>query len=226
MKKSLFYLLLVAMSISTVTAQIKGGAVFFKTGYLNARGSSTILGKINPEGATDFTNHYTLTGIEAYYRSGKFIITWEGYSAQQTYYSLGANYCIEPFIGITQFKLGRVIKENKQSWLYPSVGIGTSAFFLYPYGQVNEKGSNLQKLTLVTPSIDVGINEDIFLTRINPAEKKYGGMLLALRAGYRFSFASNAWRDNNWNKVYNMPSYFNNGFYLTVGIGGGSFTKN
>jgi hypothetical protein len=82
-----------------------------------------------------------------------------------------SNYCIEPFIGITQFKLGRVIKKNNQSWLCPSVGTGTSAFFLYPYGQINEKQSFLQKFTLVTPSIDVGINEDIFLTRVNPGEK-------------------------------------------------------
>src|SRR4051794_15234151 len=131
MKKSVLYLLLTAMSITIADGQIKGGAAFFKAGYLNAPRSSAILGKIDPEGARVFTNHYMLIGIEAYCRTGKFIISWESYSAQQSIYSLKTDNSIEPFTAVTQLKLGRIIKENKQHWFYPSVGIGTSALFLY-----------------------------------------------------------------------------------------------
>jgi hypothetical protein len=76
---------------------------------------------------------------------------------------------------------------------------------------------------LITPSLDISINEDFLIGKVDPHEKRYGGIILGLRAGYRTSFSSNAWMDGNWNKLDNMPSYTNNSFYLSISVGSGGF---
>jgi len=148
-----------------------------------------------------------------------------GYTAQHAIYSFETNASKEPFITSTQLRFGRIINENKQHWLYPSVGIGTTAIILYPYSTSNEKSSNSISHSSLTPSFDIGINEDILIDKAGPDKKSYGGLILGLRAGYHTSVRSNNWRDSDGNKLHNMPSYSNNYFYLTVSFGAGGFAK-
>lgn len=224
MKKSLIYLFIVAMSVTIANAQ-KGGAAFFKTGYLYAPGSSKVFQEIDPHRTGSFTNNYLIIGIEAYYRTGKTIVSWDGYSAQQADYSVGATTYAEPFISATYVRFGRIVKENKHSWLYPSVGLGIAATILETHDNVNKNSSNTINQTLLTPSLDIGINKDILIGHVSRGVKRYGGLILGLKAGYRTSVRSSRWRDDDWHVLYNMPSYSNNCFYFSVSIGAGSFKR-
>lgn len=225
MKKSVLYLLLFATTINIANAQIKGGAGFFKTGYLFAPGSSAVLNKIISGSPTAITNNYMITGLEGYYRNGASIISFDGSAAQQAVYSLNTNYAKEPFITSAQIKLGHIIKENERYWLYPSVGVGVAAIILYPNANGIKSSTINITPTLLTPSIDIGINGDIFIERVHAGERKYGGTILGIRAGYRTSGRSNNWKDGHSNKLIDMPDYSNNCFYLSVGIGAGGFVR-
>jgi len=213
------------MSIIMANAQLKGGAGFFKTGYLYAPGAANILKKIAPESSLRFTNNYLIMGVEGYYRNGKNIIGLEAYSGEQANYSFGTNSYSDPYIGSTHIKIGRIIKENKQRWWYPSVGVGATAIVLATYHRENGKSTNSISQTLFNPSLDIGINEDIILTKMDPEEKTYGGLILGIRAGYSTSFSSTKWKNDDLNNSYNKPSYSNNYFYLSVSIGSGGFVS-
>jgi hypothetical protein len=225
MKKSMLYLLLFATTINIANAQIKGGAGFFKTGYLFAPGSSAVINKILSSNSGATSNSYMIIGIEGYYRTGKSIISWDGYAAQQAVYSLNKNFSIEPFITSAQVKLGRIVKENRQYWLYPSVGLGAAAMTLYPSANAIKSTVSNVTPTLLTPSLDIGINGDIFIEKVLAGEKRYGGSMLGIRAGYRISAKSSNWTDGHSNTLVNMPTYSNNCFYVTVGIGAGGFVR-
>jgi hypothetical protein len=49
MKKIFIFIVTIAMSIIMANAQLKGGAGFFKTGYLYAPGAANILKKLLPK---------------------------------------------------------------------------------------------------------------------------------------------------------------------------------
>ncbi|WP_018617481.1 hypothetical protein [Segetibacter koreensis] len=225
MKKIITFLLIIAMSITITDAQIKGGAAFFKTGYLYAPRSSNIFKKIALGGTPHFNNNYLIMGVEAYYRTGNLILGWDGYSGEQPDYSFATNSYAEPFIGSTHIRLGRIVKENKQYWVYPSIGMGATGIVLATYNKVNGKSLNTINQILLSPTLDIGINEDIIVTKVNPNEKRYGGLILGIRAGYRTSYSSNNWRNDDWVRLYNKPFYSNNCFYLSVSIGAGGFVS-
>lgn len=224
MRKSIIYILIIAMSITITNAQ-RGGAGFFKTGYLYAPGTTDIFREISPSKSIDYSNSYLLLGVEAYYRTQKTIVGCDLYSAIQGNYSLGEHSYAAPFIGASNVKIGRIVRENRQHWLYPSLGLGISGISLSTYDKINGKSTNTVNQILLTPAIDVGINEDFFITKMKANERKYGGMMLGLRAGYRTSFSSTNWRNDNWERLNNMPSYSNNCFYMTVSIGAGGFAR-
>jgi hypothetical protein len=224
MKKILLYLVVLVMLVTNINAQ-KGGAAFFKTGYLYAPGSAKIFNAIDGGSNTGFTNNYMIVGLELYYRTGKAILSWEGYTAQQVSSTIGGSPNAEPFLGASQLRFGWVVNDKKRSVVYPSIGLGSAATILATYPRNNEKNFKTSNQFLLTPSIDIGINKDIFIDKIVPGSKKYGGMIVGLRAGYRTSVNSNNWRNDNWDKLYNMPSYSNNCFYLSVNIGAGSFSS-
>jgi hypothetical protein len=225
MKNIILCLLFIAMTIN-INAQLKGGAGFFKTGYLFAPGSSAVVNKIISDASASITNNnYMIIGIEGYYRTGKSIISCDGYTAQQAIYSLENNSSKEPFISSAQIKLGRIVKENKQYWLYPTMGIGATAFTLYSFREVNKSTVNDMTVTLLTPSADIGINADILIEKVDGNKKRFGGSMLAIRAGYRTSARSNNWTYSHSNQLLNLPYYSNNCFYLSVSIGAGGFVR-
>lgn len=223
MKKSILSILVILASVVTASAQ-KGGAAFFKTGYSYAPGASKVFSKIGSEGTPNFTNNYLIIGLELYYRTNRYIITWEGYSQEQPAYSIGDHSAI-PFLGATHFKFGRVIKETKRSWLYPSIGVGASVIDLADYNRLKNQPDNSINQMLITPSFDAGINKDFLVGKADHNEKRFGGSIVGLRAGYRTSFRGNGWVDGDWRKLNNMPSYSNNSFYFSVTIGAGGFVR-
>lgn len=77
---------------------------------------------------------------------------------------------------------------------------------------------------LYNPSFDIGFKADYVVNKIIDQDS-YGALLFGLRTGYRFSINNSIWRDNDGNKLSNMPSYGYKGFYIMVTIGGGGFVR-
>src|SRR4051794_32815723 len=96
MKKSIF--ITVFLLAGVICNAQQGGAAFFKTGYLYAGGSAGVFQQIGNPFQSSFTNNYMMVGIEGYYRTGKKIVSWEGYAAQQLSSSVGKTAFTEPFL--------------------------------------------------------------------------------------------------------------------------------
>ena len=225
MKKHFTLFFLVLFFLSSINAQrIEGVAGSLKFGYMHAPSSGNTLNKIAPAGITGFDDNYFTFGAEAYYRKFKNIYTVEGTVVGQGRYANNTAYA-EPYCGAAHGKWGRIVAENDHSWLYPSIGAGASFLQLTTYEKANGKVVNIQEKTLVSPSFDVGINADFLLSKINYKEGYYFGWILGIRAGYRASFSSDNWKDEQVVKPYDKPRYANNAFYFTVTIGGGSFNR-
>jgi hypothetical protein len=211
---------------NTVSAQrVRGGAGFFKGGYSYAPGSGNTFNKIAPAGINGFTNNYALIGGEGYYKGKNIVLSLEGTVAAQKDRAAG-NVHAENFVYAGHLRLGFIVSESKNCWIYPSIGSGTAAIALNTYTKASssEKAQNLENKILVSPSFDIGLNADYILSRV-PDKKAYGALLMGLRTGYRFSFRNDNWRNGDWDKLNGLPAYANNGFYVTVAIGGGGFVK-
>lgn len=126
--------------------------------------------------------------------------------------------------GAAYAKAGWIITEKQHYWLYPSIGLGMAGVDINTHNYVNDEVINLKNKSLATPSFDLGFDSDIIVNRIVNHEG-YGALLLGLRTGYRLSKKNCAWRDNDGNKLVNMPFYGYNGFYIMVIVGGGTFVK-
>lgn len=222
MKKNIIYTIVLVMSITMAHAQLKGGAGFFKTGYLYAPGSSNILKNLSPAGRLGYSNSYFIMGVEAYYRKGNNILGADLYSGEQADYYFATNSYSNPYLGSTHIKFGRIIRETKQHWVYPSVGFGANGIVLATYNRENDKSTNVTSQTLVSPSADIGINEDIILNKMDSDEKTIGGLILGIRIGYSTCVNSTKWNNVDLNK---KRSYSNNYFYLSISIGSGGFVS-
>ena len=116
-------------------------------------------------------------------------------------------------------------KRKKHYWIYPSLGIGIASLDINTYNTKDELIDNLKSHLINNTSFDLGINAD-FIMKKKADSPGYLSMISGLRAGYRLSVKNKAWKDFDGNKLYNMPSYAQNGFYITLAIGYGIFIKN
>ena len=222
MKKTFIIFTLIIACFLEVTAQTKGIAFFLRGGYTYASDAKKILAEIAPYEITGFTNNFTLMGVEGYYRSDKWIIGVEGTLGTQGKYSQD-NYQAQPYIGGAHLRLGSIIYEGKQTWLYPSFGAGTSVTTLSVDEKTSDKSGRIISLNLFSPSFDLGINADVLTTKESKKQEKAGGLIIGFRAGYRFSPESDNWKDDRGNKITNLPSYRNNAVYITLIAAGGYF---
>jgi hypothetical protein len=223
MKKILTSIFTGLLFFVSVQAQItEGGAGFIKLGQAIAPNAENIYLQIAPDKIAGFTNYFTLIGAEVYYRERKNIITLEGsLGAQKANHS--ASIYTEPYCGAVHLSLGRIVAENKKFWIYPNVGGGISFITLMTYNKTDGVAKNIEYQTLTGPSINLGINGDILLSKFHLMEKYYLGSMLGVRVGYRTAFRNNHWKTPDNKEARNMPFYTNNACYLTVTFGGGSF---
>ena len=222
MKKRVVIFVLIAAGFLDASAQTKGIAVFLRGGYTYAPGAKKILAEIAPYEISGFTSNFTLLGLEGYYRTNKWIMGLEGTVGTQADYSKD-QYHAQPYIGAAHFRLGSILYEGKQWWLYPSVGAGTSVTTLSVNEKLINKSGKIMNLNLYSPSFDLGINADLLTSKESRQQKKAGGLIIGFRAGYRFSPESDNWKDDKGNKITNLPSYRNNAFYITLIAAGGYF---
>ena len=103
--------------------------------------------------------------------------------------------------------------------------MGILTLDLSTYDKKNDLADNLKSHLIDNYSVDLGINADFIFKKI-PNPQGVVLMISGLRAGYRLSVKNKVWRDFDGNKLDNMPSYAQNGFYVSLAIGYGIFIKN
>ncbi len=219
------FVLVAAISITNAQQRVRGGSAFVKLGYTGAPRSATTFTKIAPAGISGFTNNYVAIGAEGYFRIGKAILGLEGNVGAQGVYSSGDDYA-EPFVGAAHLRFGWVMTGDERYWVYPTLGLGTAAMVLTTYNKVDpdNESENVSNMILLSPSLDLGINADFVVNKVNKERRMYGGFILGIRAGYRISYSSDDWKNDEWEDL-DLPTYQNNAFYVTVSIGGGWFVK-
>jgi hypothetical protein len=223
MKKIYTLLLLSIATISSPDAQQTNGlAAFVKSGLYSL--SSSALNKIAPAGFNLKHNTSVTLGAEGYYRGNKMLFILDGNVGLENSKVIGSQ-AVKLYSESIFGKAGWVIKEKKHYWIYPSIGIGIASLEVNMYDEKNELVNNLGSHLINNASVEVGINADfIFKKTADPIVNV--SMLSGLRAGYRLSVKNKTWRNFDGNKIYGMPSYAQNGFYVTLAIGYGVFIKN
>jgi len=224
MKKIIMLLIMAGIFTGELSAQgSRGGAGFIKIGSTYLPGSASIFNEIAPPGISGFGNNFVAFGAEGYYRANKIILALDGNIAIQGV-KLTESKAAEAFSGGGYARFGRIIKENRDFWVYPSIGVGTAAIALNTYDQVNAESSNEKINYLFNTSFDFGFNADFILLRA-PGEKYYSALILGLRTGYRVSYKNDNWHGGDDYKISNTPSYGYHGYYIMATFGIGSFTK-
>jgi hypothetical protein len=198
---------------------------------MNAPNAAKAFSQVYPDNATGFANNYLLAGATAYYRNNGNMFMGDLQFGLQKVYSFNdkhAGTVYEAILG----KYGRIIREGKNYWFYPSIGAGASVIALTSYDNVNGRRENIKTQTLVSPTCDIGVNSDFLLSKLKWKENYYIGWISGIKAGYRFSVKSKRWKQEEdkfykdaFNKIYETPSYTNNAFYVTLSFGMGSFDK-
>ncbi len=204
--------------------RIKGNTGFVKVGIANASGTGTVLNQIAPAGVTGFSDQFYLLGGEGYYRTGNLMLALYGHIGAQNVRSSGTTYG-EGFNYIGHGKAGWVVGQGARYWIYPTVGFGTAALAMTTYTKTGNNAENRQNRCFYRPSFDVGLNDDWLLSKSSTTDRRFGGFLLGLRAGYHLSQESSSWRNDANDRLPNLPAYTNKGYYVTLAIGGGRFVK-
>jgi hypothetical protein len=232
MKKNFYTLLISSIFIASISAQkIEGIAGFIQSGYMNAPNAAKAFSQVYPDNTAGFANNYWLIGATAYHRNNSNMFMGDLQFGLQKVYSFNdkhAGAVYEAVLG----KYGRIIKEEKSFWLYPSAGAGASIIALTSYDKIDGERENVKTQSLVSPAFDMGMNADFLLSKLKWNENYYLGWIVGLKAGYRASIKSKRWKKDKdefykdaFNKIYEMPSYANNAFYVTLSFGMGSFDK-
>ncbi len=219
--------MLVALAIGSLTAnaqRVKGGAGFVKVGVANASGAGAVLDQIAPTGVSGFIDQFYLLGGESYYRTGNLILGLDGNVGAQTARSSGNSYG-EGYTFYGHAKAGWIVNQGARYWIYPTVGAGSSTLGMTTYTKSGTTTQDRLNRLIFRPSLDVGLNADYLLSKSRTTDQRFGGLLLGLRAGYHVSSQGNDWHTDANERLSNLPTYSNKGYYVTLTIGGGGFVK-
>ena len=204
-------------------AQLKGGTVFLKGGYMYAPGAGKELTGLQNE-IDGFTDNFSLLGVEAMYRKGPWIAGLEtAFGAQKA--RTKDIQSLKPYTGAAHIQVGYIVWEGQEYWLYPSAAIGVSMHNLSVREKNLGKTSKIDNIVQYAPSVSFGFNGDFLTTRESRDQKSAGGLVLGYRIGYRFSLSNADWKNEDGNVIETGSNYRNNAFYFSLVVGLG-FYKN
>jgi hypothetical protein len=208
------------VSVSS-NAQTKGTAVVLRGGYAHTRGAEELYTNLTGEAVTGFKDNFSLLGIEVYHRRNKWVTALEATAGAQKARPNGI-YSLKPYNSAAHARLGYIVYEGKEWWLYPSAGIGASRISLSEREKILGKTSKIDDVHLNSPSFNFGLNLDFLTTKETKEQKRAGGLILGLRAGYRFSPKNSTWENSDGVRQYEA-GFRNNSYYATLVTGGGLF---
>ena len=202
-----------------IHAQSNGFAGFFTIGYNNVSNAEQ---KLQPLmlGMKKLTNNYYGIGGEGYWKSGKIILGAQAGVYAHGVVSNGEKHA-EPFSANGIIKGGYIVFENRNLFIYPTVGGGIAGTVITSYEKHGNVKSELHSIYLISPAIDLAINLDPIIYRFT-TRPATGVFISGLRTGYRLSRKSDHWKrmdDEQTKKI----SFANNGFYVSMAFGIGYF---
>ena len=204
-----------------ILAQINGGAVFIRGGYTYAPGAGKELTALQDQ-IEGFTDNFSLLGVEGVYRKKKWLTGFEASFGAQKERTKDIN-SLKPYTGAAHIRVGYVVCEGKEYWLYPSTGMGVSTHNLSVRETILNKTSKIDNIIQYAPSVDLGFNGDFLTTKESRDQKSAGGFMLGFRIGYRFSLGDATWKNEEGDKIETSSTYKNNAYYLSLIAGFGMF---
>src|SRR5688572_2811229 len=217
--KNILLVLLMFFSMPVIHAQSKGFAGFFTIGYNNVSNAGQKLQLMLP-GMEKLTNNYYGIGGEAYWKSGKLILGAQAGIYAHGVVSNGEKHA-EPFSANGMIKGGYIIIENRDLFIYPTVGGGIAGTVITSYEKNGNLKSALHSIYLISPAIDFAINLDPIIYRFTTRPAS-GVFISGVRTGYRLSKKSDYWKRVN-DQPNQKISFANNGFYASMAFGIGYF---
>jgi hypothetical protein len=202
-------------------AQVNGGAVFVRGGYIYAPSAGKELTGLQNQ--TDgFTNNFSLLGIEGVYRKNKWLTGFETSFGTQKARTKDIH-ALKPYTGAAHIRVGYIACEGKEYWLYPSAGMGVSMHNLSVREKILNKTSKIDNIIQYAPSVDLALNGDFLTTKESKDQKSAGGLILGFRMGYRFSLNDASWRNEEGDKIETNSHYRNNAYYVSLVVGFGLY---
>lgn len=218
-----FYLVILLNVVSLfAVAQSRGYAGYIRMGTMRIPDARNVLPRLVP-GITGFTSNFAGVGGELEYRNNHTVVDAELMILSHGPVSSGDRYA-EPFTGEAVLKAGHVVIRNKRFWMYPNAGLGFGATVLNTYQKSGDVKNELHSVYLFQPIADLGLNTNVIVYRFK-SEAPTGILPVGIRAGYRISFASHAWRRTDGVDL-SQADYSIRGWYLSVALGMGYITSN
>jgi opacity protein-like surface antigen len=222
--KNIFLSLLIlsiAMSASTQTERIHGGAGHFRFGYSNYNMSA--MNNWLTDNYPTLKNNFISVGGSGYAIINNVIIGGEGYGSVGSTLSRDTN-SISPTIGAGMLNVGYIMYRRNHLLIYPFIGFGGAASsfkfkeVVGPNGMINKVKDEEYSLSSNHTMLSISIGADKFIV----SGKEVGGFSVGCRIGYVYALQNTNWKKKD--TEINGPNLNISGFYITIGIGGGGWS--
>lgn len=199
----------------------RGGAVFLQGGPSVWPGSASVIQQVSNAPGLPGSDRYTMIGGEGYLRRNRWLAGINVSTlANKRIQDVATQSIIESSASNVHIWVGWVAWQTNWLKLYPSLGPGFNSF------NVNSTTANGTTTIRVLDGFatDLSLTFDWLLQ--NPDADPSFAPMVSVRAGYRLTTASAEWHgDHNGTTTLLATRYTPQGFYLTVGIGGGIFSR-
>ncbi|MDB5241027.1 MAG: hypothetical protein JWP57_1652 [Spirosoma sp.] len=199
---------------------IRGGAVFLQGGPSWWPGSASVIQQVRNTPGLVGKDRYAMIGGEGYLRRNRWLAGINVSTlANQRIQDVTTQSTVESSASNVHVWVGWVVWRTNRAKLYPSLGPGLNSF------NVNSRMANGATSTRVLDGFatDIGLTFDWLMGKSDVVPTSFAPML-SVRAGYRLTTASAEWHgDQGGATTLLVTRYTPQGFYLTLGFGGGAF---
>lgn len=224
--KTKYLLLMMLMAFATIAEgqELKGLSGTFNFGLVSAPNATGLLNATAPRGLNNFQELFWGFGGDVYYRSGRRITGLDGFIATQYWHNMGAINA-NAYTGGLHAKLGWIVIEGDQYWIYPTLGIGMDLLSLRINNQAYADPIGDINYNLYTPTLDLALNTDYMVAKRLNEDKAWGSRTLGLRAGYSISPENARWKTADRENSAKYLPYAHRLLYLKVTVGMGGFIE-
>ncbi|MFD2935171.1 hypothetical protein [Spirosoma flavum] len=216
-------LLLFLIPCVGIGQSIRGGAIFLQGGQSVWPGLAQVIQQVNhaPSPMSPMGNdRYVMLGAEGYFRLNRWVAGINVSTlANQRLQDVATQSVIESSASNVHLWVGWIAWQTNRAKLYPSLGPGLNSF------NVNSTTASGTMTTHVLDGFatDISLSFDWLIMKSDAVPTLFAPML-SVRAGYRLTTASAEWHGDRNGATMLLPTrYTPQGFYLTVGLGGGVF---
>jgi len=214
--KLLLTIVISAMSM-VAFGQPRGYAGYIRIGSMGVPDARRVLPQLLP-GISGFSSNFKGIGGELEFRVERTVFDAELMVLSHGPVNSGDQYA-EPFTGGALLKAGYAVINGRNFLMYPNAGAGFGSVVVNTYQKSGNLKKQLHTIYLVQPVFDFGVSGNVIVHRFKN-ETPTGILPVGLRAGYRFSFASNNWRRVDGADV-SPTAYSMHGWYVSVALGMG-----